>query len=259
MLTLKPSLTPCPCAVYRIQWAHMCLWARRRGWNRRRGCMLTCEAPAQVDMCLCPCRHSEGKQQSGRVAMRPSGNWMSRSTFLAERVWKVAVRGACFCFPAPGHLNRKWLLFHHMAPVYGERRYIMFQFKHNRKISSKRTVSDVLAIITSSRHSMDNQFSFMLSLNVTSWTQMSVFTWAGSKLSYWCCIVSQISFTAKLLSTACARMFVFICAHVFCTHVLMEYKYFYGANKAWMLLSREREGKRSCTYMWTVARTHAEQ
>lgn len=90
--------------------------------------------PAQVDMCLCVCVlvGSEGKQQSGRVAMRPSGNWMSRSTFLAERVWKVAVRGACFCPQAPGHLNRKWLLFHHKAPVYGERSYIRFHFLTHR-------------------------------------------------------------------------------------------------------------------------------
>lgn len=75
-------------------------------------------------MCLCPCRRSEGKQQSGRVAMRPSGNWMSRCTFQA------GLKRGLFLFP--GGLNRKWLLFHHMAPVHGDRLdYFPLQIQKN--------------------------------------------------------------------------------------------------------------------------------
>lgn len=52
---------------------------------------------------------------------------------------------------APGHLNRKWLLFHHKAPVYqteGLRSYIMFSFLNIQTKKKKFiicTVSDALA------------------------------------------------------------------------------------------------------------------
>ena len=85
LLTLKPSLTFCPRALYWTH-SHARRWVGGGGGGEEGFARLTCEAPAQVDMCLCPCRQQRGEQQSGRVAMRPSGNWMSRSAFLAEPV-----------------------------------------------------------------------------------------------------------------------------------------------------------------------------
>lgn len=61
-------------------------------------CAPICEAQHKR---ICVCVHvlvgSEGKQQRGQVAMRKPGNWMTRSTFLAEPGKTNAVKRACFC------------------------------------------------------------------------------------------------------------------------------------------------------------------
>lgn len=153
MLTPRPSLTFCPHAVYWTQWAHMRLPACRRvGWWVGGGCLYAdMWGPAQVDMCLCVCVlvGSEGKQQSGRVAMRPSGNWMTRSAFLAEPVWKVAVRGACFC-PGSGPFEKKVAFIWPQDPcVWREKLYFQFHFEQTElgtaiKVIIMCAVADIL-------------------------------------------------------------------------------------------------------------------
>lgn len=86
-LTLKPFVghSELTCFRQRVGWGG--------GWGGGVRAQ-TCEAQHKW---MCVCVHilvgSDGKQQSGRVAMRTPGNWMTRSTFLPGKKKICCERG----------------------------------------------------------------------------------------------------------------------------------------------------------------------